>query len=84
VTGTAASTSTNAGQGTTVSSTATCPSGKVLLGGGGEVTTGQSGRAALLASGPTSTTTWRATAVVTQNLSGGNTATVTAFAICTP
>jgi hypothetical protein len=73
-----------AGAGTLLSATATCPAGKVLLGGGALVTNTQAAqRVVLTGSRPTSTTVWTATAVVITGLTGVNTATVTAYAICT-
>jgi hypothetical protein len=80
----------NPGVNTLVTATATCPVGKVLLGGGGFVSNNQGGgagvpsRTVLVGSRPTSTTVWQATAVVTTALSGGATATVTAYVVCTP
>jgi hypothetical protein len=70
---------------TIINATATCPAGKVLLGGGANVTNTQANsRVVLVGSRPTSTTVWTASAVVTTALTGTNTATVTAYAICTP
>jgi hypothetical protein len=57
----------------------------VLLGGGGLVTTtaAQKERVHLTASYPSSTTTWTAIGVVgIANLGGGQTMTVTAYALC--
>jgi hypothetical protein len=54
------------------------------MGGGGIVTNTQAPlRTVLFESRPISTTVWRATGVVTTALTGGNTASVTAYAICT-
>jgi Na+-translocating ferredoxin:NAD+ oxidoreductase RnfD subunit len=70
---------------TIINATAACPVGKVLLGGGANVTNTQANlRVVLVGSRPTSTTVWTASAVVTTALTGVNTATVTAYAICTP
>jgi hypothetical protein len=96
VTGTAATTplGTNAALGAlTGTSTAACPAGTILLGGGALAAhaTSGNGLAAAFDSRPlngTSTTTWEARAVVTRAESGTatNAAThisVTAYAICT-
>jgi hypothetical protein len=75
----------NATRNTLVTATATCPAGTVLLGGGASVTTtqAQKERAQLVSSYPSSTTTWTAIGVVAiGNLNGGNTMTVTAYALC--
>jgi hypothetical protein len=62
-----------------ITATATCPAGKVLLGGGANVTNTQANlRVVLVGSRPTLTTVWTASAVVTTGLTGVNTATVTA------
>jgi len=74
-----------AARGTTVTSTATCPSGRVLYGGGATVATGdpEKDKAVLVTSAPTSTTLWTATAVVQRAaLASGQTMTVTAVALC--
>jgi hypothetical protein len=65
---------------TTGNSTATCPSGTKLLGGGANITQGSSLRAAISASYPSNSTTWSATEVVT--VSGGGSAQITAYAVC--
>jgi hypothetical protein len=75
----------NAGRNTSVTATASCPSGKSLLGGGGLVTTtvAQKERVHLTASYPTSTTVWTAIGVVGVGaLGAGQTMTVTAYALC--
>ncbi|HXG77695.1 MAG TPA: hypothetical protein VNJ53_14100 [Gaiellaceae bacterium] len=68
-----------------VSATATCPGGSVLLGGGALVTTTapQKERAQLVASYPSAADTWSAVGVVAiASLGGGQTMTVTAYALC--
>jgi hypothetical protein len=63
--------------------TATCAAGKVLLGGGAQVTQGSSGSAAILSSYPASTTQWSAQAVITSTgLLGAGNVSVTAYALC--
>jgi len=84
VLGTPVTSAVNAARHTLVTATATCPSG-VLLGGGGQVTTTSANkdRAVLVASYPSSTTVWTATAVVaTAALGAGQTMTVQAYALC--
>jgi hypothetical protein len=69
-----------------VIATVNCPTGKLLLGGGGTVTTsnGQNlGRVGIQASAPLDADTWRVVGVVISNLTGGQTMTVQATAICT-
>jgi len=63
-------------------STATCPAGTRLLGGGANLAQGPAAgvRAAVSASYPSSATTWSATAVVT--LTGSGAASITAYAVC--
>lgn len=68
-----------------MTATASCPSGKVALGGGGLVTTtaAQKERAQLVGSYPSSTSVWTATGVVAiAALGGGQTMTVTAYVLC--
>jgi len=79
----------NPGAGTQFSATASCAAGKVVLGGGAQVTvTGgatQQAKVMLTASYPSSTTVWTAQATVITALSGagaGNTLTVTPYALC--
>jgi hypothetical protein len=78
----------NAAANTALTATATCPAGKVVLGGGAFVSNNVSPaaplRTVLTGSRPTSTTVWQATAVVTTALTGGAIATLTAYAVCTP
>ena len=85
MTGTPVTSSTGAGAGTLVTATATCASGKLVLGGGARVTV-SSGLAeafvALRSSYPSATNTWTAIAVVTANLPLLTSATVTAYALC--
>jgi hypothetical protein len=80
-----------------VTATATCPVGKILLGGGGQatngtVTAGLQGKVALQESYPSGAATWTAVGVVTHDsgngspvttLGAGNVMTVTAYVICT-
>lgn len=70
---------------TLVTATATCPLGKVAIGGGGLITTtvSQKERAQLQSSYPSATDTWTVIGVVAINaLSTGNTMTVTAYVLC--
>lgn len=76
-----------ANTGTLTTATASCAAGKVLLGGGADVTTNgtpaQGRRAVMASSYPSSTTTWTAVGVVTDsNLAAAQTLSVTAFALC--
>jgi len=82
--GAGTSTTSNAAAGTTFSDTATCPAGKVLLGGGGTVTITNTSkqRVAMQASYPSSATTWTVTGVVIAKLGAGVTARATAYALC--
>jgi hypothetical protein len=68
-----------------VTATATCPAGKVVLGGGANVTTtaAQKERAQLVGSYPSSATTWTAVGVVSiSNLGTGHRMTVIAYVLC--
>jgi hypothetical protein len=70
--------------GTLFTTTATCPTGKSILGGGGQVTVSlptQLGRAAVKESFPSGAGAWTAVGVVTTTLVGSF-ATVTAWAVC--
>lgn len=85
VPGTPVTSAVNAPQNTLVTATASCPAGKVLLGGGAHVTTTatQKSRALLVSSYASSATVWTAIGVVgTGSLGSGNTMTVTAYALC--
>ncbi|MBM2822483.1 MAG: hypothetical protein HW413_1229, partial [Thermoleophilia bacterium] len=85
VVGTPVTSAANAPRNTTVTATASCPVGKVLLGGGALVTTTatQKERAQLVASYPTAVGMWTAVGVVSlAALGGGQTMTVTAYALC--
>jgi len=68
-----------------LTSTVTCPAGKVFLGGGARVTVSNAShiqKVQLIESYPTSTTgTWTAKAVNNANLTGSNTFSVQAYAI---
>ena len=72
--------------GTTVTGTASCPTGKTLLGGGAAVTTSDSkhdDRAQLSESSATNATTWTAVGVVSDSdLAPGEALSVTATALC--
>ena len=82
VNGALASTGGNATVGTTSpTSTATCATGKPLLGGGATVLQGSGARGAVSSSAPNvAGTAWTATALVT--IQGGGTVSITAYAIC--
>jgi hypothetical protein len=84
--GVGSSTAANAAAGTTFTDTATCAAGKVVLGGGGSLTisSGLNQRIALVASYPSSTTTWTVKGVVITALGTGVTASATAYALCSP
>jgi len=72
-------------EGTTFTDTATCAAGKVLLGGGGRLTTSVASErmyTAIVESYPSSTTVWTVVGIVTKNLSNGSTARATAYALC--
>jgi hypothetical protein len=68
--------------GTVGTSTATCATGKVLLGGGAHVTNSGTTIAAVLDSYPASTTQWTAQGEIV--VSGTGAVTVTAYALCSP
>jgi hypothetical protein len=85
VTGTAVQSANAAIVGTQVSSTASCPAGKTLLGGGARVTGagGAPNNAATLSeSYPSAANTWKGVGTVTATLSGGNKIAVEAYAVC--
>jgi hypothetical protein len=85
VTGTPATSAANAARNTVITATATCPAGKVLLGGGALVTTtaAQKERALLIASYPSAAGTWTSQGVVAIAALGvGQTMTATAYALC--
>jgi hypothetical protein len=76
----------NAGAGTTISATASCPAGKKLLGGGGRsgaTAAAQERRVVLKESYPSGAGSWTVVALVINNLTGGTRATVAAAAVCT-
>ena len=78
-------TTNNTPSGSTVTGTATCSAGKVVLGGGFEIgtTNGQLDRVQVQSSKPTSTNVWTAIGIVSgSNLSGNNRITIQAYAIC--
>lgn len=72
--------------GSTATSTATCAPGKVLLGGGAQLTVDGGAvnmtRIAMLSSYPGSTTSWTAMGVITNTLSGASVLTARAYALC--
>jgi hypothetical protein len=81
--GAGSNTASNPNAGTTFSDTATCTGGKVVLGGGGQITaTAQRERTAMLESYASSSTVWTVVGVVTVTMTGSNTARATAYAIC--
>ena len=85
VTGTPVTSAANAPRNTVITATATCPVGKVLLGGGALVATTatQKERAQLVGSYPSAVDTWTALGVVSIAALGvGQTMTVTAYALC--
>ena len=70
-------------------SSATCPAGKILLGGGAIITQGSNASAAVAISAPTpngstgtTPTGWTATAIQLNNTSNGNRPTILAYAVC--
>jgi hypothetical protein len=68
----------------TPASTATCPTGKVLLGGGATITQSGGTKGAVAVSQPTPTpnpTGWTATGI-TISTQGGSALSVTAYAVC--
>ncbi len=70
--------------GAQVFSTATCPEGSFILGGGAEVTTSDTGKekVVLSASYPSDVYNWQAAAAEVADLVAGKTMTLTAYAIC--
>jgi len=84
VTGTAVTSAAGPSLGTTVTATATCPSG-VALGGGGETSVSnvaERDNFVIVSTFPSSATVWTVTAVVTANFGGGRTGTVTPYVLC--
>lgn len=85
VTGTPVTSAPAAARQTLITATATCPVGKVLLGGGARITTTatQKDRAELVSSYPSAADTWTAIGVVAiAALPATQTMTVTAYALC--
>jgi hypothetical protein len=83
VTGTPVTFAGNAAVGAAVSATATCPSGTMV--GGGSLISGNSAShaiAAVVASYPTSSKDWTATATVMFHFANGQPPSVTAYALC--
>jgi hypothetical protein len=71
--------------GTPVTATVSCPTGKLLLGGGGHVSatgTGNSYNAQVHDSYPLSNNAWRVVAVVTAPLGAGSAMELRPYAIC--
>ena len=71
-----------------MSDTATCPVGKVLLGGGARLTSTATyangiSRVDLVESYPSGATTWTATMVIRTAFVAASNATITAYAVCT-
>ena len=83
VTGTAGNYPGNAAVGATVTSTATCSSGK-LVGGGANITGNDAARtlAAVTSSYPSAAATWTATATAFVHTANGTPPSVTAYALC--
>ena len=75
----------NAAANTLITASVSCPAGKVLLGGGAQITTtaAQKSRAVLVSSYPSGATAWTAIGVAAAALGAGQTMTVTAFVVCT-
>jgi hypothetical protein len=73
-----------AARGALVTATAACTSGTSILSGGGTATTDDPSpdKVELVASYPSSSTTWAVTATVNTKLAAGKRFTVTAYAIC--
>jgi hypothetical protein len=69
-----------------VSATATCPAGKILLGGGGQITTGGAAtitdEAVIIASYPSAANVWTVTAKATVAWAPGHHLIVTAYVVC--
>ncbi|MCY7304009.1 MAG: collagen-like protein [Thermoleophilia bacterium] len=66
-----------------IDATATCPGGTQVIGGGATITTTASeNQVTVTASYPTSSSTWTARGQTHKDVSGGETVTVTAYAIC--
>ena len=73
----------NAAVGSTVSATATCPSGTMV--GGGSLISGNSAAnaiAAVIASYPASSQVWTASATIMFHFANGQPPSVTAYALC--
>jgi hypothetical protein len=87
VNGTAVNSAANATANTVVTANADCTGANSrVLGGGGRVTTSNGSnvaRVTLQSSQPFDQDTWRVTGVVLSTLTGGQTMTVQAYAICT-
>jgi hypothetical protein len=85
--GTAVTTAANPAADSIVAATATCAVGKVALGGGGWITitaSAQNNKVAMRSTYPSATNVWTVEAVVTGNITGSNTVTVTPYVLCSP
>lgn len=83
VAGSVVSTSAAAAGGTTLTTSTSCPVGKVLLSGGAQVTaSGATKDVALQSSYPANDTTWQTTAVVVTALPAGDVMTVKPYVLC--
>ena len=82
VSGTAVTSVSGPTVGSTITATATCSKGEVLLSGGAQVTGGASKNVALQSSYPVGGNSWQVVAVVVSTPPAGQTATVHPYALC--